>query len=256
MRDEDYRTFSTMLDQVCGLLGRGSYKPDSQATALWFRALTSYDIDVVRAAFDAHVKDPARGRFVPTPADIIGQIHTRHSRPSADEAWAIAVKGADESASVTWNDEIAEAWGICLPVWRVGDEVGARMAFKDAYERITSEHKGQPVRWWASLGHDAAAREPELRNAVSAGLLTHDAALMLQAPDSGTLTRLAYNPQTPADVRDKLLALRERLIAKPGADDYVPDPDIARTAELKAASRELYEADCRARGFVPDGGVA
>jgi hypothetical protein len=253
MREHDYPHFSKMLDQVCGVLGKGNYKPDSQASAIWFRTLAAYDLEAVRMAFDAHVRDPDRGRFIPVPADIIAKLIEQAGRPSQDEAWAIAVKGADEAASVAWTDDIAEAWGIAIPVWKAGDEVGARMAFKDAYERITRERQGTAVRWWASLGHDRDARETVVRQAAASGLLPNEAALMLQAPDSGTLKRLAANAQNRPDVREKLLTLRDKLAARSDADEYVPNPDVARTAELKARAQAQFEAECKRLGIDPSG---
>lgn len=240
MRDDDYRTFAAMLDQVCALLSKGSHKPDPQSTALWFRVLTPYDLEAVRRAFDAHVRDPDRGRFVPVPADIIAKIHAQDGRPSSDEAWAIAVKGADESATVTWNDEIAEAWGIAKPVLDGGDEVGARMAFRDAYNRISEERKGQPVRWWPSLGHDPAGRAAEVARASVAGLLEHQPALLLAAPNGMTLEGIAN--RAPPHVRGRLMALRDKLAARPDADAYVPNPDLLRTAELKQRAQDLTDA--------------
>lgn len=251
MRENDYSHFSKLLDQVCGLLGKDKYKPDAQATAIWFRTLAAYDLEAVRTGFDAHVRDPDRGRFVPVPADIIAKISAASGRPGPDEAWALAVKGAGEDATVTWNDDIAEAWGIALPVWRAGDEIGARMAFKDAYERITNERKGAPVRWWASLGHDPEQRTAEVRQGVAAGLLGHEAALMLQAPDNGTLARLANDKKMPAHARESLLALRDRLAGDTPSEAYIPNPDVARTFDLKALSREKYEAHLRELGFEP-----
>jgi hypothetical protein len=245
MRDADYTAFVAMLDQVCGLIGRGTYKPDAQNSALWFRALAVYDLEVVRRGFDAHVKDPQRGRYIPCPADIIGQIHATDSRPSADEAWAIALKATDETATVTWTDEIAEAWGIAKTVYAAGDEVGARMAFRDAYNRISSAAKlaGRSVQWWPSLGHDPSGREPEVQRAAAAGLLTHEPALMLQAPDDATLNRLAS--RAPPHAREALLALRAKLTAAQPSDGYVPSEDAlekARTADLKQKAQDLTDA--------------
>ena len=58
MREGDFDQFGEMLDAVCMLLSRGSYIPSAANSALWFRALSEYDLDAVRSAFDAHVKDP------------------------------------------------------------------------------------------------------------------------------------------------------------------------------------------------------
>src|SRR5690606_24015000 len=75
--------------------------------------------------------------------------------------------------TIVWTAETAEAFAACRPVLDMGDEVGARMAFKDAYGRIcgTAKQRGEPVRWIASIGFDKARREAVLRKAESAGLL-------------------------------------------------------------------------------------
>jgi hypothetical protein len=226
MRDTDYHEFTAMLDQVANVLTRGQYKPDAAATALWFRALSAYELAQVRAAFDAHMHDPDRGRFFPTPADIIGKAVGR-GRPKPDEAWAIALKAIDESASLQWTDEIAEAWGIAKPVLDAGDEVGARMAFREAYERICVERGAQPVRWWQSIGHaDKVAIEAADPNA-----------LRLPAP---TLEQIAGN--APPHIREKLLALRDELDKRTtGASGVEIDPEITRTRYLQERAQELTD---------------
>jgi hypothetical protein len=223
MRDTDYVPFCTLLDQVCTMLGKGQHKPDAQSSAIWFRVLGPYTIDQVRAGFDAHVRCPDRGRFVPVPADIIAKIHSQDGRPTADEAWGIAVRALDESLTVTWTDEIAEAWGIARPIHDAGDEIGARLAFRDAYRRVTEQAKraGRAANWWPTLGHDATGREPEVQRAATAGLLEHSAALMLAAPDDQTLNRVAAG--APPHVRDALLALRSKLAA-PAVEEQEPAP--------------------------------
>src|SRR5688572_10882814 len=98
MRDAEILRFTELLDATCSLRSRGTYKPNAQQAELFFRALSQYDMATVRAAFDAHVKDPVRGRFVPLPADIIAQIIGQtdaDGRPGAEEAWATAVLARD-----------------------------------------------------------------------------------------------------------------------------------------------------------------
>ena len=73
--DRDLEPFGAMLDAVCGLLSRGAYTPNEVSTAIFFRALQPWPFERVRAAFDAHVRDPERGRFVPTPADILAYVN-------------------------------------------------------------------------------------------------------------------------------------------------------------------------------------
>ena len=87
MRNTDLPTFAERLDGVCKLLSRGAYQPNDLSTALFFRALERYSLDMVLAGFDAHVCDPKHGRFVPTPADVIGHIEgflAKDGRPEAD----------------------------------------------------------------------------------------------------------------------------------------------------------------------------
>lgn len=176
MRDTDYNDFSRMLDSVCSLLSRGNYTPNAENTALWFRSLAAHDLPTIRKGFDAHVKDPQRGRFVPTPADILAQIvgdSVDDKRPGPEEAWALALKAKDEAATVVWTPEIAQAWGVAMSILREGDDVGARMAFKEAYARIVAEarQRREPVRWDVSLGHDPAQRDEAIQAAQVAGLL-------------------------------------------------------------------------------------
>lgn len=176
MRESDYSEFSQVLDSVCGLLSRGGYTPSALNTALWFRSLAAHDLASVRTAFDAHVKDPQRGRFVPTPADILAQIAGLagdDGRPGPEEAWALALRASDEAATVVWTEEVAQAWGIAKIVHDGGDEVGARMAFKEAYTRLVGEAREarKAPQWSASLGLDKAQQGEAIKRAEAAGLL-------------------------------------------------------------------------------------
>src|SRR4051812_28762863 len=72
MREADFDEFSAMLEDVVGLYPKGAVTGGQKA--MFFRALAAHPIAEVRAGFDAHVKDPQRGRFVPLPADILAQI--------------------------------------------------------------------------------------------------------------------------------------------------------------------------------------
>lgn len=93
-------------------------------------------------------------------------------RPSAEEAFGMLPR--DESQTVVWTDEIAEASSIALPLLDAGDKVSARMAFKDTYSRLVSAARdaGKPARWWVSYGHDVKGREGPVRAAIDKGLLS------------------------------------------------------------------------------------
>ena len=121
-----------------------------------------------------------RGRL--TVADVIDRMASVGGHPSANEAWALVLAAADESETVVWTEQVAEAAGIAQPVIDAGDEVGARMAFRDAYERIVAAH-GDAPRWFPSLGHDPEKRAGAIERAVRAGLMTQQhASGLLPAP--------------------------------------------------------------------------
>lgn len=103
-------------------------------------------------------------------ADVISRIDD--GRPGAEEAWAMIPK--DESGSVVWTEEMAEAYGIASPLINEGDTVQARMAFTETYRDRCAKARdaGIPVRWSPSLGHDHHGREQVLLDAVGKGRLT------------------------------------------------------------------------------------
>lgn len=100
-------------------------------------------------------------------------------RPGPEEAWAMIPR--DESSSVVWTEEMAQAFGIANPLICEGDTIQARMAFIEAYKRLCDEAREQkiPVRWTPSLGHDKRGRESVLMDAVRKNRLTAKHALGL-----------------------------------------------------------------------------
>jgi len=119
-----------------------------------------------------------KGRL--TIADVVTRLDD--GRPGAEEAWAMIPR--DEATTVVWTEEMAQAWGIALPLIENGEDIPARMAFKEFYLKAVqdarTEHK--LVKWQASLGHSAegrvnalmkAAEDGRLPLAYVAGLLPH-----------------------------------------------------------------------------------
>lgn len=234
MREADFAPLCAMLDDVWGLKGQpltGGQK------AIFFKALAAHPLDAVRAGLDAHVKDPERGRFLPMPADIIAQILAKvanDGRPGADEAWAIALRAADESDTVVWTAEMAQAWEACRPVMSLGDEVGARMAFRDAYNRLVASARADGIApaWAASLGFDAERRALAIGAAVQRGLLpAADVAGLLPAPEERS------GPPSPR-MRALLLELRERIVADNAAAESAPTLADAEREALAGLKRE------------------
>lgn len=68
---------------------------------------------------------------------ILDQLDALQGRLASNEAWALALRAREERDTVVWTDEIAQAWAVAAPMAAGRDLVGARMAFKDAYDRIT-----------------------------------------------------------------------------------------------------------------------
>lgn len=157
-----------------------------------------------------------------TLADIMERLAGADGRPSADEAWGYALKAFDESASVLLNNEIIKALDAARPMLDERDKVGARMAFKSAYERLVDEarEKGEPVHWWPSLGHSQHGRETVINEGVERGLLPAGTAERLLPPpgDSGPVAKVVAglqarpgNSAPPEEIMKKLQALRDEM---------------------------------------------
>ncbi|WP_104656550.1 hypothetical protein [Ralstonia insidiosa] len=184
MRPSDQPEFVQLLNLCYSTLLRPL--PTFEAIDLWQTILEPYSIEQVRMALSAHMRE---SKFPPMPADVVSRMpKASDMRPEVDEAWAIAIRAADERETVVWTTEIAEAWHVAAPVFH-GDEIGARMAFKAAYARIVERNRGQNVapQWVVSQGHDSARRQEVVAQAVREGRLqlTHAqaAAPMLAAPE-------------------------------------------------------------------------
>lgn len=123
-----------------------------------------------------------------TLAAVLERIEDQDGRPGAEEAWAIALGGLDEADTVVWTEEIAQAFAIARPVLDARDKVGARVAFRDAYERLVRDAResGMGCKWIASIGYDAARREAALTKAVQQGRIAACAVShLLMAPIEG-----------------------------------------------------------------------
>ncbi|MGN8062781.1 hypothetical protein ACTJK4_14075 [Ralstonia sp. 22111] len=191
--------------------------PTFEAIDLWQTILAPYSIEQVRAALSAHMRE---SKFPPVPADVVSRMpKPSNGRPEVDEAWAIAIRAADESETVVWTTEIAEAWAVAQPVFH-GDEIGARMAFKAAYARITERNRGLNTapQWVVSQGHDSARRKEVLAQAVREGRLQLEhakAAVPLLAGPGGEKDE----PTPDAKAVENLARIREMLKAGSTAVD-------------------------------------
>lgn len=156
-----------------------------------------------------------------TLAAIIERIRSADGWPSANEAWATALRYFDESETVILNDEMREACATVRPIIEAGDEVGARMAFRDTYERAVSNAReaGRRPQWVPSIGDDKEKRALALTEAVSRGMLDpSQIAGLLPAPKAGlgeAIAGLLTGPGDDVDVAQRIAELREKLKGKP-----------------------------------------
>jgi hypothetical protein len=192
------------------------------AAALMVRDLSVYPMDVLERAL-ARVRTEHTGKL--TPKAIIDRIDEVAGRPTANEAWAMAMSAQDERNTVVWTQEASDAWAIAKPIADSGDMVGARMAFIAAYDRLVRtarEERRMPV-VTVSLGWDEQLRAVALEKAVKAGYLSDEAALEY-APQQSALTWVDSVKLLTGDVqpghlatpeqREKLRQLRDELAAK------------------------------------------
>lgn len=126
-------------------------------------------------------------------------------RPSADEAWA-QVGAASEDDTLVTTTEAMQAWGTVAALLEE-DPQGARMAFRDAYNRIVTEARGvgTPVRVHVSLGHDKGRRQGVLMRAVQSGQLDADHAAGLLGVPAAELMGHA-RPALPATAQARPVA--------------------------------------------------
>jgi hypothetical protein len=171
--------FEHMLADVAELVGKA--RPSEGAALLWWAALEPYPWPQVRAAFGEHIR---RSSFMPRPADLIAILNERDGRPTAEEAWAVAILAQDEGATVVWTHETAAAWNEARSLLDARDQVAARMTFRDAYNRMVGEARAElrPVVWTTSIGSDASRREGPLRQAAAKGLIHADMLVALLPP--------------------------------------------------------------------------
>lgn len=252
MRKQDYNEFAALLDAAYDLIGSGQNKTISpQAKALFFKALGQYSIEQFRMGLNGHCMDKQRGRFTPKPADIIEQIDGAtggDGRPTDDEAWAIALTSMDEADTVVWTQETAEAFGICQPVMATGDKVGARMAFKDAYNRLVaaSRQSGSPAKWNASLGWDMDRRAKVIEKAATAGLLPAPMATALLPNYSADGQKVTECPEGLKRVKEEMAKLvekrQEELVAYEQIRQAERDEEVERKRVLAEQADSLVKS--------------
>jgi hypothetical protein len=122
-------------------------------------------------------------------------------RPDAEEAWASIPK--DESSSAVISEEMSASLGVIKDLIYAGDDIAARMAFKEVYKKEVQKARSKGTRpiWFASLGDDKSGREAALLEGAASGRITAKKALSLLPPatENSHLTKLLIGESNPED---------------------------------------------------------
>ena len=132
--------------------------------------LEHIDKSLLRMAL-ARIRAEHKGQILT--GTVLQYVDHAMGRLLPSEAYALALSSSDDSATIVWTNEIADAWAVAAPLLRAGDKFGARQAFVEAYGRITGEARAlrqHPV-VQVSLGHDPEGRTRALQEAMTAGRL-------------------------------------------------------------------------------------
>lgn len=144
---------------------------DEVRLGMWWKALQHFPDGLILRAAERHL---TTSQFKPKLADIVQGCAAQLDGNwlGADEAWALMPKSENDSAMLT--DEIAQAIAAATPLLEGRDKVAARMAFKDAYNRLVEKAKieGRSPRFFPSFGVDPVGRVTMLATAVRAGQIT------------------------------------------------------------------------------------
>ncbi len=182
--------------------------------------LGDYPMDALGVALRACRRE-VKGRL--TVADIIQRCQAEDGRPGKDEAWSIGLESSDEygTAIMTW--EIQQAMIPAKVILDEGDQVGARMAFMSAYERLVREGRqiNRTIEVIVSLGFDKERRATAIQQAVQLGRLPqieadrHLKGLCLGAPSqtaqavAGLITGKVVKPKE--EDRKKFMSLKDMV---------------------------------------------
>ncbi len=194
----------------------------ASAAELMAEDLAGYEAADIRAALQSCRRE-LTGKL--TLASILQRIQASDGRPGKDEAWAIALMSSDESDTVVMTDEIQLALGAARPVLDLGDKVGARMAFINAYERLVTKARdeGKPVNWHVSIGFDAnrrleaitkavqLKRIPQERGQLYLADLTHEPITEDGRAVAGLLGGPASNAKPSAEIKGRLGVIKASL---------------------------------------------
>jgi hypothetical protein len=157
---------------------------------IWINSMSKYPFFDLKTALTYHIQNSP---YAPKPSDMINFIQAQDGRPGADEAWAMIPR--NESVSAILSQEMLTAMAAAQPLLNEGDQVAARMAFKESYSNLVNSARqtSRPVEWFPSLGNDKYGREAVVKEAIRLGRIseTHGRKLLPQITNWTELMRLS-----------------------------------------------------------------
>ncbi len=169
----------------------------------------------------------------------------RDGRPGPEGAWARMPKSERmEDDSVVWCEEERIAYSACRSLLLDGDLIGARMAFKERYEKELSEARcqGRPVQWTMSAGYDMEHRLVTLSTAVQEKRMSLESALnFVPGERQNDFARML----PPGEAKGLLTGVVQKLPNLPGL------VGILARMQMEGVVPEEFNADPRLPGRAP-----
>ena len=171
-------------------------------TAL-FEDLECYPLEDINQALICHRR---QNKYAPSVNDIIEILSPKATTThiGSEEAWTIAVNAFDENNTVVITQEMFDAKVAAQPVWDLGDEIGARMAFKEVYNRKLMT--AGPVKWFVSAGIDKTQTAHVVKEAIAMGRLPKGAETKYLQIEATTTSNELIEQALQRTGKDKALA--------------------------------------------------
>lgn len=175
MIERDKQEFAQILDTLLALFYVTKVEPS--VVSAWWSALDDIPIEAFRQAAKQYIRV---GKFPPKPSDILNLLTDAMKNQwfSGGEAWSHSLKALDENETVVWTVEASRAFAQARNALELGDKVGARMAFVDAYNRYVDHAIGEGRRpeFIVSQGWDLQKRIEAISKAKALGFLSAEKA--------------------------------------------------------------------------------
>lgn len=233
MMQDDLETMCAHIRATAETFGQ---QLSPQATLMMAADLEDFGLQAVTGALARVRRECTRLNL----REVLDKLAQAGGWISSDEAWAVAIEAQDERATVVWTLEAAKAFQEAKPLLDMGDKIGARMAFKAAYERCVSQamSDGKQPKSIPSFGHDSYAREAALSKAIQQGRISQDAALPYQQNNAigWNATKLLTSEfelpsDAPADVIARLKAMKASMKPRDKEAERLAREEVQRKKE-------------------------